>query len=210
MDWNYYIGFTTYLFALTNPIGVLPLFLSYTEGIKKAERLHILNITVLTVVAILCVSLLLGTHILNFFSISVDDFRIAGGLLLLFIAFNMFQARRGRTVHTPEEDKEAKEERESIAITPLATPMLIGPGEMTVLITYSNDASGWKAMGLLLLGCLIVAVLVYVVLRMADPIGRKLGTTGINVTTRLMALIVAAIAVNFIITGIKNSFGIGV
>ena len=106
MDWTEYTRMLIGLFAIVSPHGMVPLFLSFTDNIKS-RRPAIAKVTALAVGIIFTVTILLGQSILSFFSISVDAFRVAGGILLMTIAFGMLEARRGRTRHTPEEDEEA-------------------------------------------------------------------------------------------------------
>lgn len=204
MGINEFIGIVTFLYAVANPIGVVPIFLSFTKKLKWEKIIKITTIASIAVAILLTVSVLLGTHILQFFNVSIDDFRIAGGMLVLFIAFNMFQAHYGGIMQTLEEKLEAEEDVSEIAITPLAFPLLVGPAEMSIMITYANDMDGWHEKTILALTGLMTALLVAVTLRMAVPIHRALGKTGINVATRIMALIVASIGIHFIMTGIKN------
>lgn len=204
MGVNEFVGIVTFLYAVANPIGVVPIFLGLTKKLSSEKTIKIVVISSIAVAALLTLSVLLGEHILRFFNVSIDDFRIAGGMLVLFIAFNMFQAHYGGIMQTLEEKLEAEEDVAEIAITPLAFPLLVGPAEMSIMITYANDMEGWDGKGLLALTGLVTAMLVAATLRMALPIHKALGKTGINVATRIMALIVASIGIHFIMTGIKN------
>jgi multiple antibiotic resistance protein len=203
MEINRFIGLATLLYALANPVGVIPIFLSLTEPLKP-HRTRLIAVAALSVAGLLCVSALFGAQILRFFNVGLDDFRIAGGLLALFIAFEMFQARYGGIMQTREEKSEAESHIHEIAVTPLAFPLLIGPAEMSVMITKAADAgSGREKAGLVAAGCL-TAVLIAVTLFCAVPIKRFIGKTGVNVVTRVMALVVAAIGINFIFTGLRS------
>ena len=133
-----------------------------------------------------------------------NDFRIAGGLLALFVAFEMFQAKYGGIIQTPDERQEAEFEIHGIAVTPLAFPLLVGPTEMSVMITLASERSHWLERLWLVASSVTVSSMVAITLWMAVPVNRVLGKTGINVVTRVMALIVAALGVKFIMTGIKN------
>jgi multiple antibiotic resistance protein len=143
---------------------------------------------------------------LAFFNVGLDDFRIAGGLLALVIAFEMFQAHYGGFLQKLEERAEADADLHAIAITPLAFPLLVGPAEMSVMITLSNDAPTLWAKGLLVASAALTSALTALTLYLAKPLGRVFGTTGINVVTRIMALIVASVAIDFILRGLKNQF----
>jgi multiple antibiotic resistance protein len=150
----------------------------------------------------------LGKQILAFFNVGLDHFRIAGGLLALFIAFEMFQARYSGFMQTSEERTEAEQEAHGIAITPLAFPLLVGPAEIGIMITLSSDIQDWANKMLLVLTSVVTSTMVALTLWMATPLNRIMGNTGINVATRVMALIVAAIGIKFIMTGIRNELPI--
>ena len=204
MGLNEFIGITTLLYALANPIGVIPIFLGFTNRMKNINAPRIIVMASLAVAGFLIFSVLLGKQILSFFNVGLDDFRIAGGLLALFIAFEMFQARYGGFMQTIEEKTEAEDDIHGIAITPLAFPLLVGPAEMSIMITLSNDMQDFANKMLLVASSAITSILIAVTLWAEMPIDRIIGTTGINVATRVMALVVAAIGIHFIMTGIKN------
>lgn len=206
MSFNEFIGVTTLLYALANPIGVVPIFLGLLERLDRSAQLRVIGVATFWVTGLLCVAILLGRQTLEFFNVGLDDFRIAGGLLALFIAFEMFQAHYGGFMQTLDERKEAEKDLHSIAVTPLAFPLLIGPAELGVMITLSNDAHELQDKLWLIAGALMTGALIAVTLLLGHPLSRLMGKTGINVATRIMALIVAAIGVNFIVTGIKNLF----
>ena len=198
------IGTTMLLYGLINPIGVVPIYLSLVRRIP-AERAHrIILVAALTVAALLAAAAAFGREILGFFNVGMDEFRIAGGLLTLVIAFEMFRAHYGSFTQTLEERAEAEADVHSIAITPLAFPLLVGPAEMSVMITLSNSLTR-PLDKIALTGIAVLATsLVAGTLWLASPIKRLLGNTGINIATRLMALIVASVAIDFILTGLKN------
>lgn len=204
MQLNEFIGITMLLYALANPVGVIPIFLELTHSHKNIKAPRVILIASIAVAGFLIVSIVLGRQILTFFNVGLDDFRIAGGLLVLFISFEMFQARYSGIMQTLDEKAEAAIDVHHIAITPLAFPLLVGPAEMSILITLASDTPGWWEKGLLIACSLVTALLVGITLWMAVPINRIMGRTGINVATRVMALVVAAIGIKFIMTGIRN------
>jgi multiple antibiotic resistance protein len=206
MGWHQFVGTTLLLYGLINPVGAVPI---YSRLVRKssADRTHrILLIASLAVGCLLIVAALWGEPILGFFNVGLDDFRIAGGLLALVIAFEMFQAHYGGFLQTLEERAEADADLHAIAITPLAFPLLVGPAEMSVMITLSNDAPALWDKGILVASAALTTALTALTLYLAKPLGRVLGTTGINVVTRIMALIVASVAIDFILSGLKNQF----
>lgn len=206
MNWNDLVGITGLLYALANPVGVIPIFLKLIQGLNGVSVRRAILVASLAVTCFLAFSVAIGTHVLKFFSVGLDDFRIAGGLLALFIAFEMFQAHYGGFMQTLDEKREAEEDIHGIAITPLAFPLLAGPAEMGVMITLSNESSHWINLVFLIACSVFTGLLIALTLWMAVPIHRVIGKTGINVATRVMALIVAAVGVNFIVTGIGNLF----
>jgi multiple antibiotic resistance protein len=201
---NAMIGTTMLLYGLINPIGVVPIYLGLVRRIP-AERAHrIILVAALTVATLLAAAAAFGREVLDFFNVGMDEFRIAGGLLTLVIAFEMFRAHYGSFTQTLEERAEAEADVHSIAITPLAFPLLVGPAEMSVMITLSNSLTQ-PLDKIALIGISMLATsLVAGTLWLASPIKRLLGNTGINIATRLMALIVASVAIDFILTGLKN------
>lgn len=206
MPWNKFIGITMLLYGLINPIGVIPI---YTKLIGHRQSIKAHRIIVTASIAVACLLIaaaLFGEQILTFFNVGLDDFRIAGGLLALFIAFQMFQAHYGDLIQTIQEQAEAEGEVHGIAVTPLAFPLLVGPAEMSVMITLSNDLPRFKDKALLVTAAILTTSLLALTLWMSKPISRLIGSTGINIATRVMALIVASVGVDFIITGLKNQF----
>ncbi len=206
MDPNQFMGVAILLYALSNPVGIIPIFMNISNKLSNSKKSYIIIVAAITVAIFLNVSALFGKNILSFFDVDLDDFRIAGGLLALFIAFEMFQAKYGGIIQTQEEQSEAQDTVHSIAITPLAFPLLVGPAEMSVMITFSNDIAELKSRVLLAASSIITSLMIALTLFMAIPIHKLIGKTGINVATRTMALIVAAIGVKFITTGVHNKF----
>ncbi|MCK1655307.1 MarC family protein [Bradyrhizobium sp. 131] len=204
MAWNQFVGITMLLYALSNPIGAIPIFLALTRhaGAGKAHRVILLACT--AVGTFFFGAVLLGKEILKFFNVGLDDFRIAGGLLALVIALEMFQAQHGKLIPRSDEASRSEVDVHGLAITPFAFPLLVGPAEMGILITLSNDNPGWLAKAFLGAAALVATFLIGLTLWMAAAVQRVLGRTGISVMTRVMALIVAAIGVNFIMTGIRS------
>lgn len=206
MSWSDFIGVTSLLYALANPIGVIPIFLSLMRRAEDVNGAIVVAVAALSVTAFLIGATILGAPMLGFFNVSLDDFRIAGGLLALFIAFEMFRAHYGSFMRTAEEQDEAEADIHGIAITPLAFPILVGPAELGVMITLTNDSPSWPGKVTLIASSIATGIMIAVTLWLAAPLQRWMGRTGINVATRVMALIVAAIGVNFIMTGIGNHF----
>lgn len=214
-DWTFGVGDTAMLegleylkilvglIVIVNPLGMVPVFLSMTSRDFPEDRIRIARTASITVGIVLVVSALFGEMLLGFFGISISAFRVGGGILILLMAIDMLNARRSRMKQTREEAEEA-EEMETIAVVPLAIPLLAGPGSISTAILYSHMGSGWGHRFSLLLIIAVVVVTVWATFRLAVRFGQMLGTTGINVATRLMGLILAAIAVEFITSGAKE------
>lgn len=203
IDWTEYLTILTGLIAIVNPVSAIPLYLVFTENTKH-ERPIVARHTSIAVGAILIICVFVGTHILNFFGISIYGFRIAGGLLLMMMAFNMLNVRQGRARHTAEEDQEAIES-DSVAIVPLAMPLLAGPGAISTAILFSSQAITAMDKFLLVFSCVAAAFIVWLCLHLAPQISERLGRTGMNIFTRIMGLILVAISVEFILGGLKNA-----
>jgi multiple antibiotic resistance protein len=204
MELGRFIGISTLLYSLSNPIGVIPIFLALTGQNRAVHRPRIIVVATVAVILLLTAAALWGEQVLSFFNVGLDDFRIAGGLLALFIAFEMFQARYSGFMQTAEETSAAETDLHGVAITPLAFPLLIGPAEMSIMITIAADHPTPSAKVGLAIAALLTGAMIAVTLLCALPISRVIGKSGINVATRVMALIVAAIAINFIFTGIRS------
>ncbi len=189
------------LLALVNPLGAIPFFITFTATNSRAERRRIVRIASITVAFVIAFTTLLGQQVINFFGISVNSFQVGGGIIMLLMALSMINAQPGGTRTTPEEEVEG-ELKENIAVVPLAIPLLAGPGTISTVIIYADKAeSVWQRMSLIGSG-IAIAMLVFLALSAADPISRALGRTGINVATRLMGLMLAALGVELIVDGL--------
>jgi multiple antibiotic resistance protein len=202
LDWNDYLRMLTGLIAIVSPLGTVPLFLNLTENVQ-AQRKHIARTSALAVASILAVSVLAGSRILNLFNISIEGFQVAGGILLLSIAFEMLQARTSRTRRTPEEDEEAANSS-AIGVVPLALPLLAGPGAISTAILFSQQSEAITHKAMLIALCVLVSLLVWLCFHLAPRIGKHLSQTSMNISSRVMGLILAAMAIEFIVGGIKT------
>jgi multiple antibiotic resistance protein len=200
-DWRTNAEIATALFVIADPIATIPIFINLTAGQSREERIRAAQVTALTVAAVLVSSIFLGQPLLKLFGIRIASFRVGGGILILLMAISMLNARLSRTVGTPEEMQEGSE-KEDPAVVPLGVPLVAGPGAISTIIIYAHQASDVYDIAFLVLAGLLVAVSVWIVLRMADPIRNLLGKTGINIISRLAGLVLAAIAVEFIASGL--------
>jgi len=189
------------LLALVNPLGAIPFFISFTLTNTRQERRRIVRIASITVATVIAFTTLLGQQVINFFGISVNSFQVGGGIIMLLMAISMINAQPGGMKTTPEETVEG-ELKDNIAVVPLAIPLLTGPGTISTVIIYSDKATSFvQLLGLIGSG-IAIAVLTFAALSAADPISRVLGRTGINVATRLMGLMLAALGVELIVDGL--------
>jgi MarC family membrane protein len=198
-----YIKIFTTLLAIVNPLGIIPVFVSLTGGLAEEERKRIAHTTGAAVAVILIVAALLGKPLLNFFGVSIASFKVGGGILLLLMSISMMQARHTQSKQTPEEAAEA-EEKESIAVVPIAMPLLAGPGAISTVIIYANMSSNPLHISLIVVICILIALLTFLALIAAGPVRKMLSKTGINIATRLMGLLLGAIAVEFITGGLSK------
>ena len=205
MEWAYLFKIGIALFAIVNPIGSVPIFISATDGWEQKQKMRTANVVAFTVFLVLAASALFGEGILAFFSISIPSFQIGGGILILLIAINMLHAKQSHSKQTPEEAK-TMEERDVIAIVPLSIPLLAGPGAISSMIIAAQDSTTLGGQLSLLLPISVVAMLIWLTLQLSGYIAGKLGTIGINIVTRLMGLILAAMAVEFIAHGMSGLF----
>ncbi|MCG9736594.1 YchE family NAAT transporter [Shewanella insulae] len=205
MDLTLYVKFFLGLVAIINPIGLLPVFVSLTSHQTEAERNHTGKVANFAVVVILLVTIIAGQHILNMFSISLSAFRIAGGTLIAIIAMSMLQGKLGEVKRNQEEDREASG-MESVAVVPLALPLMAGPGAISSVIVSAAQHNTFSD----LIGMSITVVLFgltsFTLFRMAPVIFKLLGKTGINVITRLMGLLMLSIGIEVMAAGFKGLF----
>ncbi|MGC2165079.1 MAG: MarC family protein [Gallionella sp.] len=193
------------IFAILNPIGAIPIYLSLMAERSPVEMHRTAMKTAVAVAVILMLAVWLGGAMLSFFGIGIPAFRIAGGLLVLLIAIAMFGAKTSPARHTDAEQAEA-EAKNDISVVPLAIPLLAGPGAISLTIVDAHQAGSFPDKLLFTLGIAGVACIVWVVLRLAEPIGQRLGTSGLNIATRVMGLILAAMAVQFMADGMVELF----
>lgn len=200
-----YLKFFAALLAIVNPVGAIPIFINLTADQAESERNKNGTIASISMGLILVVVLLSGEAILRFFGISVGSFRVGGGILILLMAISMLHAKVSQVKQTAEEELDSAE-RDNVAVVPLATPLLAGPGAISTVILYAQRNSS-VVHSLYLFGIIVLLVgLTTLSFRLAPVIARLLGKTGINVVTRIMGLIMAAVGVEFIANGLKQLF----
>jgi multiple antibiotic resistance protein len=199
----------TSLFSVVNPFAAMPVFLSLTDRFSDMDRVLIAKKAGLYMFGILIIFLFIGTYILSFFGISLAGIRIAGGLIIMRAAYSMLNPEKGGNKLSKEVEMAAME-KEDISFSPLALPLLSGPGSIAVVIGFATQAEGVTDY-LINVGSIVLVVLVtYVILRLAPISAKYIGPTGLSVMTRLMGFIALAIAVQFILSGISRYFGIAI
>ncbi len=201
------------LLAIVNPLAIVPFFIHYTEGFDRQQRQRTVWVAAFSAFVVIATSALMGLQILEFFGISLASFQVGGGLLLLTSALNMLNARPAE-VKPLTNDLEAGAEKAamgaSIAVVPLTIPLLTGPATMSSVVIYADKAQNFLQVLTLVGFGAIIALAAALCFSLADRIARVLGKTGINVMTRLMGLILAALSVEVMADGLLKLFpGLG-
>ena len=190
----------TSFFTLTNPLGTMPVFLTMTNGMNDHERIAIVRRATIVSFITLMVFTFSGQFLFKFFGISSNGFRIAGGFIIFKIGFDMLQARYS---NAKLKEEEVKTYADDISITPLAIPMLCGPGAIANAIMLMDDASTFTLKGTLIGIIALVYFITFLILQASTRLVRILGETGNNVMMRLMGLILMVIAVECFVSGLK-------
>ena len=192
----------TSFFTLINPLGTMPVFMSMTASLSKGQRKRTAKKATMVAFLTVLAFAFSGQILFDFFGISVNSFRIVGGVIFFMMGWDMLQARLGNIKHTQDEEK-INAYVEDISITPLAIPMICGPGAITNAIVLMEDAVDMVQKIVLILIIALVLFITYLILVGASKITDKLGDTGNKVMMRLMGLIVMVIAVEFFFSGLK-------
>lgn len=201
LDWVDYAKFLMALMVIVNPVSAVPLFVSMTAGNTLAERNHIARLASISVAVVLIVSAVIGDSLLALFGISIASFKVGGAILILLMAISMMHATSSHVKQTPGEAREA-ELKDSIAVVPLAIPLLSGPGAISTTIIYTTERSSPMHLGIIIVCCGIVALVTWIALRLATRVSKWLGETGVNIAIRLMGLLLAAVAVEIFASGL--------
>jgi multiple antibiotic resistance protein len=197
------VTFTSVLF-IVDPIAAIPTYLVITQQESPAERRRTARRACIAMTVLLVVFGATGTMLFRAFGITLAAFRTAGGLILWFVAMDMLHGER-RTQEGREELYEGQI-KEDVALTPLAIPMLAGPGAISTAIVLAGQAHGAAQSGVVYASIILTGLISYVSLRLGEPLLGRLGKTGIRVVTRIMGLILAAVAVQFVFSGVREAF----
>ncbi len=192
------------LFVIVDPIGSVPAFLAMTERDKPENRIRMARIASVVTFFVLFVFSLGGKWILNAFGITVPAFKIAGGIVLLKVALDMLQARQTAIKETPEEQAEGLT-KDDIAITPLAVPILAGPGAITAVVLLAGQANNFFYQSIVVGNILLVSTITFLTLRMAALRSSIFSAITLKIIARVMGLLLAAIATQFILNGIQDA-----
>jgi len=193
----------TSIFFLVDPFAAIPTFLVITAGDDAAERRKTAKTAALTCALVLAGFALAGSLIFRLFGITIVAFKIAGGVILMLIGLDMLRARRSPTKETIDETREGAE-KENAGIIPLGIPMLAGPGSISTVMVLVGQSSEWWQTAIICVTVVITAAVSYWILAGADRVRRYLGETGSRVLTRLMGLLLTAIAVQFVLNGLAD------
>lgn len=188
------------IFSVINPLGTVPIFVGLTKEKTQKEINKIALATAINVFIILLISFYLGKFILLFFGISLNSLKIAGGLIIASSGFALLTGKFSQHKGMSEKNKNAAMERDEVSLTPLAIPMLAGPGTISLLITYHQEYTQVLERGILTIAILVISILIYVTLRSSNLIIKALGPNGINALSRIIGFIVIAIGVEYILS----------
>ena len=202
MDIAYIISIFIAILAIVNPFGNISFFTSLTQGFSNEEKKRVIHKAIIAATMTLIVFGLLGSYIFSLFSITIPAFRIAGGLLLFRVAFSMLYGSTPGTKATTEEKQESLE-REMVGVIPMAIPMLAGPGAISTVMLYVSEGNIVDLI-IVIFSVFATMIITYVLLRNADKIFNRIGRVGSLAISRIMGLILAAVAVQFLINGIHD------
>jgi multiple antibiotic resistance protein len=202
LDFTEYTKIFISLFAIIDPFGIIPIIIAFTAGMTAQKRDRVGRIASLAVLVILIAALLLGETILSFFGISIHSFRTAGGILLLLMSINMLIGDKPKLAPDDAEGDATS----SVAIVPLSTPLLAGPGAISTVILDAHKGSNVGHYGAMALVLALLSLIVWITFLIAPWVSQRLGKIGSSIVTRMMGLLLAAIAVEFIAGGLRGLF----
>jgi multiple antibiotic resistance protein len=195
------------LLAIVNPIGVVPFFIHFTQNLNPQQRARTMRVSAFSAFLVIAVSALAGSRIIEFFGISIASFQVGGGLLLLISSLQMLNAQPAESKPADLSQGSAKVDAgASIAVVPLTIPLLTGPATISTMVIYAQRTRHWWELAVLVGYGLVVGVAVYLAFLAAARIARLLGHTGIDIMTRLMGLILAALAIEIMADGLSALF----
>jgi multiple antibiotic resistance protein len=195
------------LIAIVNPIGVVPFFIHFTSNFTRQQRQRTIRVASFSAFVVIAASALLGLKLIEFFGISLASFQVGGGLLLLISSLSMLNAQPAESRGTDvQEGSDKADAGASIAVVPLTIPLLTGPATISTMVIYAEKTRHWWELAVLCSYGLAVGLVTFVVFLASGKIAKVLGRTGINIMTRLMGLILAALAVELLADGLLKLF----
>ena len=199
------------LLAIVNPIGVIPFFIHFTRGFSREQRRRTIHVAAIGAFVVIAVSALAGLRIIEFFGISLASFQVGGGMLLLVSALQMLNAQPAESRSADlSEGSDKVDAGDSIAIVPLTIPLLTGPATISTMVIYAEKTRHWWQLAILVGYGIVIGLSVWLAFSLSPRIARVLGRTGINVMTRLMGILLAALAVEVMSDGRVKLFpGLG-
>jgi multiple antibiotic resistance protein len=202
-----YLAIIVTVFAIVDPIGTLPFFVSLTAGFSPDDRNVILHRAVLVLGGVLALFALVGRFLFQAFGFTLAAFEIAGGVLLFMVAYDMLRGEITRVKLTPQDRDEAIERRDELSVVPLGIPLLAGPGAISTVMIYEGSASNTPlAVLATFVAIAITTAATFLILRWGEPILNSLGRVGVMAMTRVLGLLLAAVGVQFVIDGILATF----
>ena len=197
------ITFAIAMLAITNPIGNLAIFASLTGSASLAEKKKTAFVAGVAITIILIVVTWTGGLLLRAFGIDIASFETAGGIIIALMGISMLHAKTSPIHHSPEEHEDAKT-KDSVAVVPIAIPIVAGPGAITTIIVITHKYGTLEDKGLISIVCLGIAVLLWICFYFSAPVSRVLGVSGVNIVTRIMGIILTAIAFGMLTNGLKS------
>jgi MarC family membrane protein len=192
------------LFSVLNPIGTVPVFVGLTHGYSTAELSKTSLWTAINVFIILIISFFIGEYVLTFFGISIDALRIAGGLIIVSSGFSLLSGKFTKKRGVNKRVESEAQNRSDIALTPLAMPMLAGPGSISLLIAFYQEYTALHQKVIAVVAILAVALVIFIILKSAHYLVKYLGASGIVAISRIVGFIVIAIGIQYIVSALIN------
>ena len=195
------------LLAIVNPIGVIPFYIHFTQGFSREQRRRTIHVAAFGAFIVIAVSALAGLRIIEFFGISLASFQVGGGMLLLISSLQMLNAQPAESRKSDlTEGSDKVDAGDSIAIVPLTIPLLTGPATISTMVIYAQKTKHWWELAILVGYGVVIGLAVWISFALSGRIARAIGSTGINVMTRIMGLLLAALAVEVMSDGLVKLF----
>ncbi|MCL4307699.1 MAG: MarC family protein [Candidatus Thermoplasmatota archaeon] len=198
----FYLSIVATVFAILNPIGAVPTLMVLTDGYTAGEKSRVISKSIMVASGMILGFMFVGVYIFLVLGIDISDFKVAGGILLFKVAFDMLQGKISNTKLTPQETQESMD-KEAVGIVPIGTPLLAGPGTITTAMIYFNSPQYFISERIAVILAVITVLLIsYIILRLSNPLFNRLGKTGSLIISRIMGLLLASIAIEFITSGL--------